>query len=91
MAQPVRDFHLSLSEPTYRRLRDAARRAKQPATVVARHAIESWLREQRKTALREEIAAYAAKVAGTLDDYDPELEAASLELWRPRRERKRKR
>jgi hypothetical protein len=59
--------------------------------VVARYAIESWLRQQRKAAIHEAIAAYAAKVAGTLDDLDPDLEAASLELWRPRRVRKRTR
>jgi len=59
--------------------------------VVARYAIESWLRQQRKAALHEAIATYAAEVAGSLDDLDPELEAASLELWRPRRVRKRKR
>jgi predicted transcriptional regulator len=91
MAQPVRNFHLPLPEPTYRRLREAARRAKQPATVVARQAIEAWLRDQRKAAVREEIAAYAAKVAGTLDDYDPDLEAASLDAWGQRRRRTRKR
>ncbi|MBI4246397.1 MAG: hypothetical protein HY614_04330 [Candidatus Rokubacteria bacterium] len=88
----MKNFHLPLPDPTYRRLRDAAHRAKQPATVVARYAIESWLREQHKAMLHEEIATYAAKVAGSLDDYDPDLEAASLELWRPsRRKRKRKR
>src|SRR2546425_10165159 len=91
MNRPVRNFHLPLPEPTYRRLRDAARRANQPATVVARYAIESWLGQQRKAALHEAIAAYAAEVAGSLDDLDPDLEAASLELWRPRRVRKRKR
>src|SRR2546426_10671709 len=91
MNRAVRNFHLPLPEPTYRRLRDAAQRANQPATVVARYAIESWLRQQRKAALHETIAAYAAEVAGSLDDLDPELEAASLEVWRPRRERERTR
>jgi len=81
MPKPVRNFHLPLPEPTYRRLREAAERAKQPATVVARYAIETWLREQRKVALHEAIAAYAAKMAGTPADLDPELEAASLEVW----------
>lgn len=91
MARAVRNFHLPLPEPTYRRLRDAAEQAKQPATVVARYAIETWLRQQRKAALHEAISAYAAAVGGSLDDYDPELEAASLESLRPRRIRKRKR
>ena len=32
--------------------------------------------------VREAIAGYAAAVAGTRDDLDEQLEAASLELWR---------
>jgi hypothetical protein len=92
MRSPIKNFHLPLPEPTYRRLREAADRAKQPATVVARYAIETWLREQRKAALHEAIAAYAAKMAGTPADLDPELETASLELWAaPRRSRRGKR
>src|SRR2546425_9535553 len=56
MNRAVRNFHLPLPEPTYRRLRDAAQRANQPATVVARYAIESWLRQQRKAALHEAVS-----------------------------------
>ena len=56
MATPVRNFHLPLPEPTYRRLRDAARQAKQPATAIARYVIESWLRQERKAMLHEAIA-----------------------------------
>jgi len=63
--------------------------AKRPATTLARQAIESWLRERKKAAVREAIAAYAAESAGSSADLDPALEAASLELWRPRRRRKR--
>jgi hypothetical protein len=92
MVQPVRNFHLPLPEPTYQRLRDAAQRAKQPATVVARYAIETWLRQQRKAAVREAISTYAARMAGTRADLDPELEAASLDLWAPpKKPRRRKR
>ena len=91
MPAAIKNFHLPLPGPTYRRLREAADRAKQPATVVARYAIEAWLRDQRRTALHEAIAKYAAEVAGSLDDLDPDLEAASLELWRPPKRRKRKR
>jgi hypothetical protein len=89
-ARSVRNFHLPLPEPLYRRLRDTAARANQPATTVARYAIESWLRQQQKAVVREAIAAYAAKVAGTQDDLDTDLEAAALETWRPRKSRKRK-
>jgi hypothetical protein len=95
MPPAVRNFHLPLPEPTYRRLRDAAERTKQPATTLARHAIETWLRQHRRTMVREEIARYAVAMAGTPVDLDEELEAASLDEWETprrrtnRRERKR--
>ena len=95
MAAPTRNFHLPLPESTYQRLREAAERTNQPATVLARHAIETWLRQHRRTLVREAIARYAADMAGSPDDLDPALEAASLETWdvsrpakkRPRRQR----
>jgi len=75
----VRNFHLPLSEELYRRLRSEAQAVKQPATVVARHAIEAWLRERHRAAVYEAIRAYAVEMAGTGADLDPALEAASLE------------
>ncbi|MBI2161891.1 MAG: hypothetical protein HYU25_16205 [Candidatus Rokubacteria bacterium] len=75
----VRNFHLPLPEELYRRLRNQAAAAGQPATVVARHAIEAWLRERRRAAVTEAISAYATAMAGTGADLDPALEAASLE------------
>ena len=87
----VRNFHLPLPEPLYRRLQAVAERANRPATVVARYAIESWLRQQRKVAVREAIAKYAAAVAGSREDLDPDLEAASLEGWRPEPKARRRR
>jgi hypothetical protein len=81
----VRNFHLPLPEPLYRRLREAAGRSNQPATTVARYAIEMWLRQQRKTMVREAIAAYAADVAGSRDDLDEALESAALEGWRQKK------
>lgn len=80
----MRNFHLPLPEPVYRRLRNAAEQTNQPATALARYAIESWLRQRRKTLVREAIAAYAAEVAGSRDDLDGDLEAASLAM-KPRR------
>ena len=58
----MRSFQLPLAELTYRRLRDAARQATQPATAIARYAIESWLRQGRKAMLHEAIATYAAQM-----------------------------
>ncbi len=89
----TRNFHLPLPEELYRRLRSQAAAAGQPATVVARHAIEAWLGQRRRAAIHEAIAAYAARAAGTLDDLDPALEAASLEhlAAEERRARRRRR
>jgi predicted transcriptional regulator len=85
----VKNFHLPLPDDVYAALREEAAALKRPATVIAREAIEAWLRERRRASVRESIAAYAVKHAGTTADLDPTLEAASLELWRPRRRRRR--
>ena len=89
MASTVKNFHLPLPEDVYAALREEAAALKRPATVIAREAIEAWLRQRRRAAVRESIAAYAANHAGTTADLDPALEAASLELWRPKRGRRR--
>lgn len=91
MPRAVRNFHLPLPERLYRRLREVAEETNRPATVVARYAIESWLRQQRKAALREAVAAYATAVAGSREDLDPELESAALQAWRPSRKQRRTR
>lgn len=88
---PLRNFHLPLPDALYRQLREAAESEKQPATFLARQAIQSWLGDRRRAAVHEAIASYAAQHAGTEVDLDPELEAASLEQWRPRRSRPRER
>ena len=84
----MKNFHLPLPENTYQALREAAVAVKRPATVVAREAIEEWLRERRKAVLREAIAAYAVEHAGTVADLDPALERAGVEALRPRRRRR---
>ena len=91
MAKARRNFHLPLPEPLYQRLQDAAARTNQPATTVARYALDHWLREHRRGVVRDAIAAYAAEAGGTRDDLDPALEAASLDAWSPPKRRKRTR
>ncbi len=91
MGKPVRNFHLPLPGPLYRRLREAAERVNQPATTVARYALEQRLREHRRAVIREAIARYAAEAAGSRDDLDPDLEAASLQTWAQPNRRWRKR
>jgi predicted transcriptional regulator len=87
----TRNFHLPLPDPLYRRLRDAAERTHQPATTIARYAIDHWLRQQHKAMVRETIARYAAAVAGTRDDFDEQLETASLEIWHDEQPAKKRR
>jgi hypothetical protein len=77
----LRNFHLPLPESVYQALRDEAERLRRPATVLAREAIEGWLRERRRTSVKEAIAAYATRQSGTAADLDPLLEGASLEMW----------
>ncbi len=75
----MKNFHLPLPEETYHLLKAEAERAQTPATILARHAIDSWLRQQLRKARHESIANYAAEMAGTKFDLDPELEAAGVE------------
>jgi hypothetical protein len=50
-----------------------------PATSLAREAIDLWLRQQLRKARHEAIASYAAEMAGSNLDLDPELESAGIE------------
>jgi hypothetical protein len=75
----MKNFHLPLPDPTYDQLRAEAERAHIPATILAREAIDSWLRQQKRKARHDAIAAYAAEMAGTDFDLDPGLEAAAIE------------
>jgi len=82
---PMRNFRLRLAEPLLRHLREAAERINQPATTVARYAIETWLRQTEKAMVRKAIAGYAADVAGSRDDIDEVLESAAVEASRETR------
>jgi predicted transcriptional regulator len=85
MIDMPKNFHVPLPDDVYEALREEAAALKRPATTVARDAIEAWLRERRKTAVHEAVAAYAARHGGTTVDLDPALEKASLEVLRRRR------
>jgi len=73
------NFHVPLPAGVYNRLRSEAERQHKPATQLVKQVVEYWLEEQEKLALHEEIASYAAEVAGASDDLDELMEAASLE------------
>ena len=73
------NFHIPLPSGVYSRLRSEAERQRKPATQLVKQVVEYWLDEQEKLVLHEEIARYAAEAAGTSDDLDEQMEAASLE------------
>lgn len=73
------NFHLPLPDGVYQELREQAARLGEPATAVARRAIESWLARRRRDAVYEAVASYAEEMAGTGADLDEELEAAAVE------------
>ena len=75
----MKNFHLPLPEHTYSQLRAEAERTRVPATSLAREAIDLWLRQQVRRARYDAIATYAAEMAGTNLDLDPELESAGVE------------
>jgi len=75
----MKNFHLPLPERTWSDLRAEAERAQVPATALAREAIDCWLREQARKARHDQIAAWAAEMAGTDFDLDPALELAGIE------------
>jgi len=75
----MKNFHLPLPEQTYAQLRAEAERAQVPTTTLARRAIDAWLRHRRKKARHDAIAGYAAEMAGTRFDLDPDFELAGIE------------
>jgi hypothetical protein len=75
----MKNFHLPLPEKTYTQLRAEAERTRVPATILAREAIDLWLRHQLRLARHAAIATYAAEMAGTTFDLDTDLESASVE------------
>lgn len=84
-AGPTRNFHVPLSDELHQEIHNEAKRTGRPATVLVRDAVESWLREQRRAAVHEEIAAYAQRWAGSEVDLDEALEAASVDHLTKRR------
>ena len=75
----MKSVHLPLPELTYMGLKAEAERTGVPATTLAREAVNWWLRQQRRKARQDAIAAYAAEIAGTSLDLDAGLESAAVE------------
>lgn len=77
------NFHVPMPAQMYRDLRAAAERRGVPATTLVRQVLEEWLKAHRRLVVAEAIAAYAADVAGTTADLDPEVETAAVEAMPP--------
>ena len=75
----MKNFHLPLPEQIYTGLRAEAERTGEPATTLAREAVDWWLRQQVRKATHDAIAAYATEMAGTHLDLDADLESAGIE------------
>jgi len=73
------NFHLPLPTDLHEKLHEEAERSGQPATALAREALQSWLTQRQRRRLHEEIATWAAKHAGTGLDLDEDLEQAGIE------------
>lgn len=82
MGRATHNFHLPLPEEIHEMLREEAEHSGQPATTVAREALQDWLRRRRRERRHAEIARFASEHAGTSLDLDPELEQAGLEAIR---------
>ena len=81
----MKNFHLPVPEQTYTQLRAEAQRTHVPATILAREAIDLWLRHQLRAARPAAISTYASEVAGSSFD----LESAGIEhLFKSAREPK---
>jgi hypothetical protein len=79
MASAKTNLHVPLPAELNQKLRAEARRSGQPATEIAREGIRVFLESRRRQAIREEIKAYAHKIAGSRDDLDIEMESAAIE------------
>lgn len=76
------NFHLPLTPELHDQLREEAELSGQPATTVAREALQVNLTQRRKQRLHAEIAAFAAEYGGTDLDLDKDLEQAGIEALR---------
>lgn len=73
------NFHVPLPADLYQDLKEASERLERPATMIAREAVAAWLEDHRRQVLADEMAAYAAAVAGTDADLDEALEQAAIQ------------
>lgn len=78
----VKNFHVPMPPELHADLMQSAQVAGESATSIAREAIAQRVKELKRQQRRERIALYAAEMAGTDHDLNPDWEEAGLELWR---------
>jgi hypothetical protein len=80
-ATSKKNLHVPLPEDVHAELKAQAQRVGEPATVLARRAIEERVRALKREQITEEITAYATAMAGTEFDFDPAVSAAGMHVW----------
>lgn len=75
-----RNLHVPLPPELHAGLKAQARRLRTPATVLARDAIEAWVKQSEQEQLADEIRAYAKAVAGSGAEFEEALETAGIEF-----------
>lgn len=87
-------IHVPLSKELYGWLKEESKRSRQPTTVIAREALESFRKTRLKKEREANLAAFIEANAGTPLDYDPVVGEASLEslqtAWKEEKPTKRK-
>jgi hypothetical protein len=86
-----KNLHVPLPPGLYRALRAVADEEGRAATQVAREAIAQFVLARRKRDIEDELRAYVATAAGSPDDLDGALVAATVEHLAPRQPKPRKR
>lgn len=80
-ATSKKNLHVPLPEDVHAELKAQAQRVGEPATVLARRAIEERVRALKREQITDEITAYATAMAGTEFDFDPAVSAAGMHVW----------
>lgn len=78
MASSTKNFHIPLTTEMHDQLRQFAKERGQPASHLAREALQEWLAVQEAKRLQEEISRFARENAGTELDLDEDLERAGI-------------
>jgi hypothetical protein len=75
----MKHIHLPLTEEVHAALMDEAQRRNQPATALAREAVERLIFDAKRQATESELEAYIRVEAGGPHDLDEALERAGVE------------